>query len=555
MSRWRPLVIASLTFLVFAACQGVEWKQFIHPRKSGPRDPEDGTQHGLWRYWYDFDRKHPQAQGTWKKDRQDGQWRYWYENGQLEWEGGFASNRLDGLSTFWYEDGNTRTSGIYDAGLEEGAWSFWTESGELDQQGEFAAGVPTGRWTYWYPDGSPKADGFRWNGARIGVWRFWDTRGARYEKAYPAPSGVEIAAEEWENGTPKREGVVVRGARHGRWTTWSENGGRKMSGAFQDGKPHGLWIAWAEDGSLRAAGRVEQGRIVGPWHVFNDGTCTVMPSDTFDQPGSGTAAGVVVDDSVPVERLIASWIDEAAAPAPAQLDTRAASGDPEPPAQLVEATERRPRVPLRAQPWTVTEEENIDYLVTRYTKGAKAAKPPPGSRYGKVVRAAPKGDTKRASQSIGKPLPATQFTTGEGESIDLTALRGKKIVLVVLRGYAGMVCVYCTTQTQALANAAAKFAEHNAEVLVVYPGPEDGLPAFLEAYRSLSKGVPPPYKQLADPDFKLVAPLGLRGDLAIPATYVLDETGIVRWAYVGSSVDDRPGTDEIFAQLESMAKP
>ncbi len=555
MSRWNQFVFGTLTILAVAGCQGMEWKQFVHPRKSGQRDPEDGTQHGLWRYWYDFDRQHPQAQGNWKKDRQDGQWRYWYESGQLEWEGGFAANRLDGLSTFWFEDGNTRSSGIYDAGLEEGSWSYWNANGELDQQGEFAAGVPTGRWTFWYADGKPKADGFRWNGSRVGVWRFWDRNAVPFEKTYPIPSDVQIAAEEWDGGTPKREGFVVRGGRQGRWTAWNENGTRRMSGAFQDGKPHGLWIAWAEDGSPRAAGRVEQGRIAGPWHIWNDGQCTVTSGDRFAQPSSVSSADAQTAGTLPIESLLAVWITDAAAPATGKLDARVAAGDPEPPIELVEGTERRPRVPLRAQPWTATEEENLDYLVTRYTKGAKSAKPPPGSRYGKIVRAAPKGDTKRAAELIGKPLPSTRFMTGEGESIDLNSLRGKKVVLVVLRGYAGMVCVYCTTQTHALAKAAPQFAQHNADVFVVYPGPEDGLSAFLEAYKSLSKGIAPPYKQLADPNFRLVDPLGLRGDLAIPATLVLDESGIVRWAYVGTSAEDRPGTDEIIQQLESMTRP
>jgi peroxiredoxin len=46
--------------------------------------------------------------------------------------------------------------------------------------------------------------------------------------------------------------------------------------------------------------------------------------------------------------------------------------------------------------------------------------------------------------------------------------------------------------------------------------------------------------------------LGLAGDLAIPSTFVLDEEGIVRWAYVGENIEDRPSAKQILEALEAL---
>ena len=62
------------------------------------------------------------------------------------------------------------------------------------------------------------------------------------------------------------------------------------------------------------------------------------------------------------------------------------------------------------------------------------------------------------------------FTDINGEQYSLKDFRDKKhIVLVITRGYAGSVCLYCSTQTARMLTSYKKFQERNAEVVVVFP--------------------------------------------------------------------------------------
>ena len=115
-------------------------------------------------------------------------------------------------------------------------------------------------------------------------------------------------------------------------------------------------------------------------------------------------------------------------------------------------------------------------------------------------------------------------------------------------------CVYCATQTRALAKNQAEFERCGAEVLVVYPGEENRLDAFLEGYSSLAEDVEEiPFRMAFDPNFRLVNELKIDGDLAFPTTILLDEQGIVRWAYVGKDKLDRPPAKRLIKVLEGMS--
>ena len=61
-----------------------------------------------------------------------------------------------------------------------------------------------------------------------------------------------------------------------------------------------------------------------------------------------------------------------------------------------------------------------------------------------------------------------------------------------------------------------------------------------------------PFQILLDEDFKAVDHFGIRGDLAKPATYILDKEGKVRFAYVGTSTADRPSLKALLKQLDAI---
>ena len=61
-----------------------------------------------------------------------------------------------------------------------------------------------------------------------------------------------------------------------------------------------------------------------------------------------------------------------------------------------------------------------------------------------------------------------------------------------------------------------------------------------------------PFPLLADVDGTVARHYGVwdeSGEIARPAIFVIDPTGVVRYAYVGEDFADRPGDDDVYAAL------
>ena len=128
-------------------------------------------------------------------------------------------------------------------------------------------------------------------------------------------------------------------------------------------------------------------------------------------------------------------------------------------------------------------------------------------------------------------------------------------MLVVLRGFGGRLCVYCCAQTEALceANAFEEIERLGAKLFVLFPLTRPQLDAFRRGYQQLvDEDDIPPYGLLYQNDGIVGPGLGLEGRKVIPSTFVLDEEGIVRYAYVGKSNQDRPAVSEILEELDKL---
>jgi hemoglobin len=190
-----------------------------------------------------------------------------------------------------------------------------------------------------------------------------------------------------------------------------------------------------------------------------------------------------------------------------------------------------------AQPWTDDERRLAAQLIERYT-AAQAKLPAEGEP---------------RSELIGRKLDQTRFVSQAGDVFDLKDFEGKKrVVLVVLRGFAGQVCINCSSQTLALARKIEEFRARNAEVVLVYPGAAETLPTFLEAVRNLQEGFTPPFPVVLDVDLAAVRTFKIEGSLAKPTSMVIDEGGVVRWAYVGKQPADRPSAKDLLDQLDRL---
>lgn len=163
----------------------------------------------------------------------------------------------------------------------------------------------------------------------------------------------------------------------------------------------------------------------------------------------------------------------------------------------------------------------------------------------------------------GKKLPIAKFVDASGKLVDLSAYTGKKTVLLVfMKGfYSHGICVYCTRQTAELGQNAKAFNDAGAEILVVYPGGEDHINAFVKSVKEYEKSDDPrfalPFKVLLDVNQDVVRALKIDGDLAHPTSFILDKDGVCRYQYVGRSLSDRPKAAALLEEVKRVegAKP
>ncbi len=181
------------------------------------------------------------------------------------------------------------------------------------------------------------------------------------------------------------------------------------------------------------------------------------------------------------------------------------------------------------------------------------------SRYGEDHRLIQFKD-KVTTQPVGDDnIGDFVFTDINGNETSLKEYVGKKyVVLVVTRGFAGSVCLYCATQTSRLLSNYSQFAKRDAEVVVVFPieTPDDS-----RRHRDFAVSVKNqldtpiekiPFPIVLDIELKVVDQLGIRKDLSKPATYILDKQGQTRFAYVGESLADRPSVKALLEQLDLL---
>lgn len=165
------------------------------------------------------------------------------------------------------------------------------------------------------------------------------------------------------------------------------------------------------------------------------------------------------------------------------------------------------------------------------------------------------------------PAPAEKmplkFQNTKGEEVDLADFRGKKnVVLVVVKGFTnhamGPFCPGCLAQVNTLAANYADLRQHDAEVLLVFPGPTEWLGQFLADGKIAGAPENPqvPFTILFDKDLKAVKALGIDSIVqARPSTYILDKKGNVVFSYVAAGVDttyDRPSVRALSEQLRKL---
>ena len=163
--------------------------------------------------------------------------------------------------------------------------------------------------------------------------------------------------------------------------------------------------------------------------------------------------------------------------------------------------------------------------------------------------------TKAASRPprVGETAPDFALDAISGNKVKLSQVsRQGPVVLVLLRGYPGYQCPLCTVQVGQLIGRAKQIANAKARVLLVYPGPAEGLKARADEFVK-GKAMPENFDLLLDPDYTFTNLYGLRwdaaGETAYPSTFVLDRTHKVLYAKVSRSHGDRAKFEDVLAAL------
>jgi peroxiredoxin Q/BCP len=172
---------------------------------------------------------------------------------------------------------------------------------------------------------------------------------------------------------------------------------------------------------------------------------------------------------------------------------------------------------------------------------ARAAQPPATSP-----------STAPAPAAVGEKARDFILPTYDDRAVTLMELNADQpLVLVVLRGWVGYQCPICTKQVAALIGGKAQLAQAGARVLLVYPGPQEELKKHAKDF--LKQPLPANFDLATDPDLGLVKQYGVRwdakGETAYPSTFVIDRTGIIRFAKVSTSHGDRATLKQILEAL------
>lgn len=163
-----------------------------------------------------------------------------------------------------------------------------------------------------------------------------------------------------------------------------------------------------------------------------------------------------------------------------------------------------------------------------------------------------------ATPQVGQKAPDFSLVALDGATVRLSSefARGP-VVLVVLRGWPGYQCPFCTLQFGEYLSKAADVTATGAHVLFVYPGPADNLN---EHANGLTKAEPLPaaYRMLLDPSYAFTQAYGLRWDApnetAYPSTFVIDNRGVVTFARTSHEHGGRVPVSDVLTALAQLRR-
>jgi peroxiredoxin len=159
---------------------------------------------------------------------------------------------------------------------------------------------------------------------------------------------------------------------------------------------------------------------------------------------------------------------------------------------------------------------------------------------------------------IGEKAPPFSLDALDGRRVTLAGevTRGP-VVLVLLRGWPGYQCPFCTAQFADFLGHASAIESTGARVVWVYPGPSDQVEQRAREFTA-SRALPANFRVAIDPDYVFTNAYGLRWDApqetAYPATFVIDRGGVVRFSQISVGHDQRARAADVLKALAALPR-
>jgi peroxiredoxin len=157
---------------------------------------------------------------------------------------------------------------------------------------------------------------------------------------------------------------------------------------------------------------------------------------------------------------------------------------------------------------------------------------------------------------LGEKAPPFSLLDLDGQRVTLDGeLTHGPVVLVLLRGWPGYQCPFCTRQFADFLGHAPAFEAAGARIVWVYPGPSDSVRQHAREFLA-SRPLPSTFRITTDPDYVFTNAYGLRWDApqetAYPATFVIDRGATIRFAQISVGHDGRALAADVLNALEKL---
>ena len=153
-------------------------------------------------------------------------------------------------------------------------------------------------------------------------------------------------------------------------------------------------------------------------------------------------------------------------------------------------------------------------------------------------------DVGSVTLEVGSSAPDFKLQSLDGDWVQLSELRGSKMLMIFYRGHW---CPFCVGHLQDIQSLLPELEKRGYQVLAI--SPEDATDM-----QKIADRMDRPYRFLSDINLKVTDLYGIRRDeeLPHPAMIVLDDLGIVKWFYVGENYKQRPSAQQVRKVLDRI---